>query len=75
MDSQTVNNNNSNHPAGQDSNNKGGLPVSQDAYDLREMLLQQRSSNGKRQSQDDSGGPPPKSQAKVRLNAFESSIC
>lgn len=68
MDSQTVNNNNSNHPAGQDSNNKGGLPVSQDAYDLREMLLQQRSSNGKRQSQDDSGGPPPKSQAKVTKN-------
>ncbi|OAQ30668.1 hypothetical protein K457DRAFT_441405 [Linnemannia elongata AG-77] len=64
MDSQVVNNNDSNHIAGQDSNNKGGVPVSQDAYDLREMLLQQRASIGKRHSQDDSEGHPPKSQAK-----------
>ncbi|KAF9156533.1 hypothetical protein BG015_004443 [Linnemannia schmuckeri] len=67
MDSQAVNNN-SNHTAGQDSNNKIGVPVSQDAYDLREMLLQQRSSSGKLQSQDDSGGFTPKSQAQSSKN-------
>ncbi|KAG0291124.1 hypothetical protein BGZ96_005458 [Linnemannia gamsii] len=57
-----------NHTAAQESNKGGAAPVSQDAYDLREMLLQQRSSNGKRQSQDDSGVTPPKSQAKASKN-------